>query len=262
MSAPIQSIAISDEFQPNPVMIKGDGRATVFLHGLLGPEWDPLLDRLASGRRVYAPAHVGSSEPDELRHVDGIYELILYYDELFERLGLTQVDLVGHSFGGMVAAELAAAFPARVRKLVLIDALGLWRDEAPVEDYLLVPPETQIRRILGDPARPDIQARLQPPEDPEAQIQAALAKVTALASVSHFLWAVPERGLVRRLHRIKAPTLVLWGADDALVPSLYARDFGAKIRGSEVRIIDGAGHTPHLDKLDEVAAAITGFLDV
>jgi pimeloyl-ACP methyl ester carboxylesterase len=55
--------------------------------------------------------------------------LLLYYDDLFDRLGLDRVDLVGHSFGGMVAAEYAATFRDRVGKLVLIDAMGLWRDD-------------------------------------------------------------------------------------------------------------------------------------
>ena len=143
MNAPVNHTQISGEFEPNPVLIKGKGAPVVFLHGLLGQEWDPCLDTLSENRCVYAPAHAGSDEPDELRNLDSIYDLVIYYDDLFRKLGLGQIDLVGHSFGGMVAAEIAAAYPDRVRKLVLIDSLGLWRDDAPVEDYLLVPPQKQ-----------------------------------------------------------------------------------------------------------------------
>ncbi len=260
MTAPITSIKVAEEISPTAVMIKGDGPPLVYLHGLLGPEWDGLLDDLARKRRVHAPAHVGSDEPEELRHVDGIYDLVLYYDEVFDRLGLEQFDLVGHSFGGMVAAEIAAAYPARVRKLALIDPLGLWRDDAPVEDYLMVAPDRQVGLLLGDPARDDVKAKLALPDDPEAQLQEILHRVTVMASSAHFLWPIPERGLKKRLHRIRAETLILWGADDRLVPQVYAHDFAAKIAKSEVAIIPGAGHAPQFDQRAAVSEKLLGFL--
>lgn len=261
MTAPVTSIRVAEEISPNAVMIKGDGPPLVYLHGLLGPEWDGLLDDLATRRRVHAPAHVGSDEPEELRHVDGIYDLVLYYDELFDRLGLEQFDLVGHSFGGMVAAEIAAAYPARVRRLALIDPLGLWRDDAPVEDYLMVPPERQVALLLGDPGRDDVKAKLALPDDPEAQLREILHRITVMASSAHFLWPIPERGLKKRLHRIRAETLILWGADDRLVPAVHADDFAALIAKSELAIIPGAGHAPQFDQRAAVSARLLGFLD-
>jgi pimeloyl-ACP methyl ester carboxylesterase len=260
MTAPVTNVKVAEQISATPVMIKGEGAPLVYLHGLLGPEWDRLQEGLAAKRRVVAPAHVGSDEPEELRHVDGIYDLVLYYDEVFDRLGLDQVDLVGHSFGGMVAAEFAAAYPARVRKLALIDPLGLWRDDAPVEDYLMVAPDRQVSLLLGDPGRDDVKARLALPQDPEAQIQEMLHRVTVMASTAHFLWPIPERGLHKRLHRIRAETLILWGADDRLVPSVYARAFADRIARSEIAIIPNAGHTPHFDDPQAVLDRLLGFL--
>ena len=92
-------------------------------------------------------------------------------------------------------------------------------------------------------------------------MQEKLRRITALASVSHFLWPIPERGLSRRLPRIRAETLVLWGADDKLAPSLYAADFAARIAGARIEIVPGAGHSPHLDQRARVAGAIRDFLD-
>src|SRR6266853_4512362 len=157
----------------------------VYLHGLLGQEWSGFLEGLSAGRRVYAPAHAGSDEPDELRHLNGMYDLVLYYDDLFEALGLGQVDLIGHSFGGMVAAEIAAAHPGRVRRLVLMDALGLWRDDAPVADHLLASPDKQAWLLLGDPASEAVRHRLALPEDPELKIKETLRRITSMASVTH-----------------------------------------------------------------------------
>jgi pimeloyl-ACP methyl ester carboxylesterase len=260
MNAQVRQVPMSAEFLPNPVLVKGDGAPLVYLHGLLGQEWGAFQDALAARRRVFAPAHAGSDEPDELRDLDNIHDLVLYYDDLFDQLGLEQVDLVGHSFGGMVAAEIAATYPRRVRRLVLIDALGLWRDDAPVQDYLLVPAERRVALLLGDPARPEVRAQLALPADPQEQVQALLHRISALASASHFIWPIPERGLAKRLHRVKAPTLILWGAQDRLVPSAYAEDFAAKIAGARVELVAGAGHTPQFDQPAAVAARILEFL--
>ena len=261
MNAPVQSVQVAAGLQPNPVLVKGDGAPAVYLHGLLGPEWDGFLDDLARGRRVHAPATPGSDEPEELNGFEGIYDLVLYYDDLFDSLGLEQFDLIGHSFGGMVAAEIAAAFRHRVRRLVLIDPLGLWRDDAPVEDYLLVPRQKQVALLLGDAADPDVQAKLAMPKDPQERLKEQLRRITSLASVSHFLWPIPERGLTKRLRRIRAETLILWGADDKLVPALYAQDFASQIAASEVEIIPGVGHSPQIQQRKMVADKIRVFLD-
>lgn len=260
MNAPTHNVVVFEGMQANPVQIKGEGAPVVFLHGLLGPEWSACLDTLAGTHRVIAPAHAGSDEPDDLRRFEGIYDLIIYYDDLFNRLGLEGFDLIGHSFGGMVAAEYAAAYPRRVQKLVLIDALGLWRDDIPVEDYLLVPAARQIELLLGDPNREDIKARLALPDDPAARIAAILARITALASASHFIWPIPERGLQKRLHRVVSPTLIVWGENDRFVPLVYAEEFARQIVHSRVNRVPQAGHAPHLDQPAAVAALIEAFL--
>jgi pimeloyl-ACP methyl ester carboxylesterase len=262
MKTDTKSIEMGRGLLANPVLVKGEGAPLVYLHGLLGQEWDGLQEGLAAKRRVFAPSHVGIQDSDELRHFDGMYDLVLYYDELFDKLGLTQVDLIGHSFGGMVAAEFAAAFPARVRKLVLIDPLGLWRDEAPVEDFLLVNPDRRATLLLGDPADAKVKERMALPDEEEARIKVTLDRVSTLAAVSHFLWPIPERGLSKRLHRIKADTLIVWGEQDKLVPSVYAKDFKAQIARSKVETVGGAGHTPQFSQpakvLDKVSAFLSG----
>lgn len=254
------SVELPGGFAANPVIIKGEGAPVVYLHGPFGQEWDGFLDDLAAYRRVYAPAHAGAEETEDLEHLDGIPDLLLYYNDLFDRLGLERVDLVGHSFGGMVAAEYAATFRDRVGKLVLIDAMGLWRDDAPVEDHLLVSPQKLVKLLFNDPSMPEVAAKLAIPKDPEAMNAAIVNRFGALASTSHFIHPIPERGLVRRLRRIKADTLILWGAQDALVPPVYASEFAKLIPTARVQMIDHAGHVPQLEQRRLVSEQLQKFL--
>ena len=87
----------------------GNGAPVVFLHGAGGPAWDPFLDDLAEHFTVYAPSLPGTEgDPDAVREIRGLWELMLHYYEVFDQLGLDSPAVIGHSFGGMLAAELAS----------------------------------------------------------------------------------------------------------------------------------------------------------
>ena len=255
-----QNIQLPGGFAANPVLIKGHGAPVVYLHGPFGQEWDQFLDDLSLHRCVYAPAHAGAEETEDLEHLDGIPDLLLYYDDLFDRLGLEKVDLIGHSFGGMVAAEYAATFRDRVGKLVLIDAMGLWRDEAPVQDHLLVAHEKLVKLLFHDSSRPEVAAKLAMPKERHAMDAAIVRRFGALASTSHFIHPIPERGLRRRLRRIKAETLILWGARDALIPAAYAQDFAGLIPNAEAELVEDAGHVPQVEQREIVSSRVIRFL--
>jgi pimeloyl-ACP methyl ester carboxylesterase len=255
-----QPVQVAGAFEPNPVMIRGEGAPVVYLHGVFGPEWNGVLDDLAESRRVIAPSSVGADEPDEMRNIDSIFELSLYYDEVFDRLGLGQFDLIGHSFGGMAAAEYAALFPKRVRRLVLIDPFGLWRDDIPVSDHLYATPEGQMALHYADPSSPQVKAANAVPEEPQARMAHMLKRMTGMASSSYFLWPIPDRGLKKRLHRVTAPTLVVWGERDTLVPPAYAQEFAQRIADARVAMIPRAGHTPQVEERAAVSEAIRNFL--
>ncbi|EED99766.1 MULTISPECIES: alpha/beta fold hydrolase [Burkholderia] len=260
MIAATKRIEMPAPLGPNPVIVKGSGAPLVYLHGVQGQEWSPMHDSLAQSRTVYAPATAGSDDPAELRNIDNIHELVLYYDDLFDRLDIGKFDLVGHSFGGMVAAEYAAAYPSRVGKLVLVNPLGLWRDDKPVGDFYLVDANQAARVLIGDPDSEPVKARLALPEDPEARIAELVRRFTVSASVAHFAWPIAERGLARRLRRVRAETLIVWGESDGLMDRCYAGDFAERIAGSRIEYVPGAGHTPHFDQPVRVAESIKSFL--
>ncbi|GBD11593.1 2-hydroxy-6-oxo-6-(2'-aminophenyl)hexa-2, 4-dienoic acid hydrolase [bacterium HR23] len=75
-----------------------------------------------------------------------------------------------------------------------------------------------------------------------------------------FWWPIPDRGLAKRLHRVKAPTLLVWGKEDAVVPASYAQDFASAISGARSLLVERAGHLPHLEQMEQVLPAVLDFL--
>ena len=133
------------------VLQAGSGDPMLYVHGAGGLFWDPLLDALAAGHRVIAPEHPGAGDSQGIEHVEDLWDLVLYYNELLDPLGVERATVVGHSFGGMVAAEIAATTPHRVDKLVLIAPIGLWRDDHPVPDISGIPPTSLPSLVFADP---------------------------------------------------------------------------------------------------------------
>ncbi len=239
------------------VLTAGEGDPVLFLHGAGGLFWDPLLDAVAAGHRVVAPEHPGAGDSQGLEHVEDVWDLMLYYNELLDILEMPRVSLLGHSFGGMVAAEIAANNPERIDKLALIAPIGLWLDDHPVPDISGMPRDRIPELVLADPQGP--LAALLPtpdPSDPESLFKAAMT----MASILQFIWPLPDKGLHKRLYRVKAPTLVVWGAQDRLVDPAYGDEFVNAIADARLEVIDGAGHLPQLEQAERTAAAVTGFL--
>jgi len=246
------------------VKVAGAGPPLVYFHPLPGLAWRPLLDRLAERHTVYAPELPGTSpgEPRAIHEVQTFWELLLVYEEALRRLGLERPAALGQSFGGMIAADLAACFPRLLGKLVLVSPIGLWRDDAPIRLVEMVtgPPEELPHYLFAHPESEAAQAMLALPADPE-QIPTAIAQNTwNIGCAAKFAWPIADHGLGRRLHRIAVPTLVVWGRDDVLVPVSYAEDFGGRIAGSRVELIDDCGHAIEADQPERTFTVVSEFL--
>jgi pimeloyl-ACP methyl ester carboxylesterase len=226
---------------------EGSGPHLVWLHGLYGVESDaPLIEALAEHYAVYAPLAPGFADLDELDDIRDIHDLALHYDYVMDALELPEAVVAGHSFGAMLAAELAAHFPSRVSSLVLLSPLGLWNDRYPVADLFGLPAAEVPKLLYADPSRAPDRG------DGKPDVDKVIALTRGMTTVANFLWPIPDRGLARRLRRVRAPTLVVHGEQDRFVPVQYVDDFLRLLPDARRVIIAGAGHMLLAEALDQV----------
>src|SRR5262249_46291011 len=189
-------------------------------------------------------------------HIDNLWELVLYYQELLDALGLKSVPVIGHSFGGMLAAELAASNPERVSKLVLLCPIGLWREDVPIPNWMIITPASDLPKYLLYEPESELGKQIFGAPTPEMQIR----MIWSMACTGKFVWPIPDKGLKKRIHRIQAPTLVMWGKQDRLVPPAYAQEFANRIPQAKVEMFDEAGHLFIVEQTERVVAVLEKFL--
>jgi pimeloyl-ACP methyl ester carboxylesterase len=245
------------------VEISGNGPPLVWLHGPWGLAPDrAFVARLAETNTVFAPRFPGTSRGNEeaVHALDSWLDLVVYHGELIDRLALDAPAFAGHSVGGLLAAELAAVAPRSVSRLALIDPVGLWRDDRPVKNWMVLNDVERRPALFADPDGAAAAAFFAVPKEPAERIDTLAQLIWAQACTGKFVWPIPDRGLKGRIHRIAAPTLVVWGKADRIIASDYAQEFAARVAGARVELIDAAGHLPHLEQADAVAKVVQSFL--
>ncbi len=242
------------------VMRRGTGRPVLLLHGF--QQIDPaarFVGRLAGRVHLIAPSYPGfgrSARPDGF---ETVYDLVHLTLALLEALPHERVSLIGFSFGGWLAAEIACACQHRIDKLVLVDALGIKvsdRETPDILDVFNTHPDAVHRRSWHDPARfsPDFDAM----DDEALIIRARNWESLCLYGWQPYMYN-PQ--LPRWLPRITVPTLVLWGASDGIVAPSYGEAYAALIPGARFVSIAAAGHHPETEQPEAFADHVLGFLD-
>ena len=244
------------------VQVLGSGPPVVYLHPAGGFDWDPFLEQLAGERTVYAPLVPGtsSSDPDAIDEVRDLWELVLAEQEALLALGLAGADVIGASFGGMLACELQATFPGMFGRLVLLDPIGLWRDDAPVVNWLIAAPADLPKLLFVDPDAPAVQARFAPPADPGAAATPSPREPGR--------WAAPPSSSGRSpiaafRGGFTASRRRLWSSGGSATRSCRSptrEEFGRRIPHARVEIIEGCGHVPQVERCEQTLALVRGFL--
>ena len=235
----------------------GAGAPVLFLHAAGGAgTWLEFHELLARRFEVFAPDHPGFGKSDDLPEVEAMDDLVYHYLDVIERLGLDRPHVVGGSFGGWIAAELAVAAPHAIGSLVLLGAAGLRLPDHPVADLFLMTPQQLATTLYHDPAK----AAAFLPADPDLDmVLAAYRDATALA---RFCWTpfLSNPKLERRLRRITAPTLVAWSSNDRLIPIAHGRRYAELIPNATFTVVEDCGHAMYFEQPAEFAEIVVDFL--
>jgi pimeloyl-ACP methyl ester carboxylesterase len=245
------------------VDVLGQGPPLLYLHGPFGFVEQEFAQRLAEHYTVYVPAHPGfegTSGFDELGST--VFDLVLHYDDVLRELGLPRsLAVVGHSYGAFIAAELAAFYPDYVQRLALISPLGVWCDDSPQPDLFGLTPRTLAATLFLDPAGQAATALFRPPEDRVAADEWNRRRRASAVGVVKYLWPIPDKGLKTRAYRITAPTALVWGADDRVVPvEPYVSAYRAILPHTCVTVCPDGGHMVVVEQPEAVASAVLGHI--
>jgi pimeloyl-ACP methyl ester carboxylesterase len=244
------------------VLEAGSGMPVVFLHGAGGLlAENPFLDQLAARYHVFAPELPGYGESTGEELLEDMLDFTLHGWDVVTALGLTRPHLVGHSMGGMIAAEMAAIAPKDLDRLALVAAAGLWIEEHPIPDIFAQLPGELVELLFQDPVKG--QALLTGGvdfSDMEAFKAFYLGQQRRLAMAGKILFPIPNRRVSKRLYRVTARTLVLWGRADRLIVPAYAERWARLIPGATVEMIPDAGHMLPYEQPQAVVAALSRFL--
>ncbi|WP_397415694.1 alpha/beta fold hydrolase [Phenylobacterium sp.] len=238
--------------------VGGSGPPLVFLHGAGGVTADdPLLAELSATHTVYAPLIPGYGDSEECGEIRDMLDFTLHTWDVIAALGLKDPVLVGHSMGGMIAAEMAALQPNDVSRLALICPAGLWDDAHPIADLFATMPFEMPALLFHDPvAGAAMLTAGRNVTDPNFLQTYLVTNARQLGMAGRILFPIPERGLSQRLYRIRAKTTIIWGDSDRLIPPVYAHGFKKGIAGASLVSIPEAGHMVTLERSLAVAQAI------
>jgi pimeloyl-ACP methyl ester carboxylesterase len=230
------------------------GVPVIYLHGI------------ARASQALSPALTSAFEPGQVTAIDlpgfdgkpGFVAPAEYLDWLtilwdrIDATGALPCPVIGASLGGMLAAELAVLRPEAVTALVLLAPLGMWDDAYPVTDVFAVVERDRLAVMFHGPV-PDA---FLPVEADRDSMDAKIARYLPQVAAASLMWPLPDHGLAKRIHRLAAPTLLMWGAEDRVAPLGLADRWPAGHRS----VIPAAGHLMEWDAPDAVGRTIRDFL--
>ncbi|MET0458738.1 MAG: alpha/beta hydrolase [Ilumatobacteraceae bacterium] len=262
-AAAVRSITTSRGITSDVLVFGPDGAPPVVaFHGVgghLGGE--PTLAALGDGFQVFAPVWPGFGPDGGEERLEDMLDFALHAADVVVALGLERPHVYGHSFGGMVAAEMVALAPASYGSVALVAPAGVWIDEDPIPDIYAMLPYELPGYLFHDPAA---NAALLTGgvdfEDPEALKTFLIANSRRLGTAGKILFPIPNRRLSKRLYRVTNPVTLVWGASDRLIPPSYAARWRQLVPQADVVTIADAGHMAPYEQPAAVAKAVTTAL--
>jgi pimeloyl-ACP methyl ester carboxylesterase len=247
----------------------GSGAPLVYLHSGGGESTMPVLDTLADSYDVIVPVFPGFGESEGIEQIDGMDDAVFHLLDVWDRLGLHAPSVLGTSLGGWLAIELAVRYPERVGRLVVVNPVGLYLEGAPMAELFGRSPGELAHMMFADQEHPTAAAMHGMDEftgDVGKQVEVPLELVLpmwkALGATARLGWDpyLHDPKLRKRLRRISAPTLVVRGASDGLVPAAHAETYAAEIPDARLVVVDEAAHWLPLEQPERLAALVRDFV--
>jgi pimeloyl-ACP methyl ester carboxylesterase len=235
----------------------GTGQPLLFLHGARGAgRWLPFMEELSQNFDVIVPEHPGYGQSETPGWLDNIHDLAYFYLDFLDYFGLRQVHLAGNSMGGWIAAELAVRDQHSLRSLTLVSPAGIHVHGVQPGDIFLWPNEELVRNLFASPRFAEAMLSEKPSQE-EQDIQLKNKLTTAKLAWQPRLY---DPHLAKWLHRITLPTLIVWGAQDKLIPEEYGPAFRNLIPHARLEIFTDCGHLPHVEKMAALISTLRSFL--
>lgn len=258
----------------------GDGPVLVLIHGMAGSgvAWRRVLPALARQFTVVVPdllGHGASSKPRGEYSISGHANVMR---DLLAALGFERATVVGQSFGGGVAMQLAYQYPEHCERLVLVSSGGLGREVGSLLRALSLPGVEHVFPLFCSPALREVGQRMvdwlggiglrpSPAAEEAWRSYSALAECDARHAFFRTLQSVIDPGgqsvsATDRLYLAsRVPTLIVWGKDDGLIPVSHAIAAHAAIPGSRLEVFDGVGHFPHCEAPERFVDVLLEFIE-
>tara|TARA_Y100000588_G_scaffold382604_1_gene470412 strand:+ start:179 stop:991 length:813 start_codon:yes stop_codon:yes gene_type:complete len=251
---------------------QGRGTPVIYLHGIAdlhGIDAEPGAFHMALGDqcRLIAPAHPGCAASDEDEALETIDDVVFHYLRVLDALDLDRFALAGSSFGGWIAAEIAVRYPERVEKLALIGPTGLAVPGHHIGDiFWYAQPDDGVRYdglrdLLFEGPKTEIGMAVIPDEKDDIEREMGKYKVFRFASLIGFKPPYLYNPKLRsRLDRYRNPALVMWGAEDNLVPRAHADAYTEGLGDARLETVEGCGHSLIVEAPEHIARSVTNFL--
>jgi len=242
------------------VDISGQGRNILYLSaGLWFVDDSAFAQKLTAHGRVILPTAPGFGPGAVNRRWNNVDDIAYLYFDLIDRMKLSDVALVGASFGGWIAAQMAIKSCAPFSSITLIDPLGVKvgdRFSRDIADFYGLPDVELRARAYADPSI--FEADIKKISDEELG-----RRVRSREALARYGWTpfMHDPKLLSRLRRICAPTQFIWGAQDRIVTPDYGRAYASHVAGASFTLIDKAGHAPQVEQPQAVLDAFISFAD-
>lgn len=247
----------------------GAGAPLVYFHSAAGETTHGALEDLAADHEVVVPVFPGFGESEGIDRIDSIEDAVFHLLDVWDLLKLESAAVMGLSLGGWMAAELATRYPEKVGRLVLVSPVGLYLPGHPIKELFGRPPHELAEDMFADQDHPVAQMMRSLGEwtgdagqQVEIPLEVVLPLYKTLSATAKIGWDpyLHNPKLHDRLRRITAPTLVVRGAEDGFLPEAHTRAYAEAIPDCRLEVVEGAAHLLPLEKPDELAALVRGFL--